>query len=82
MSDFGVLQAKNRFSELIERAENGEKITITRHGKPVVHFTKAEEDAETKRKRAHEALAWIRANRPKTGITTEEILEWIKEGRR
>lgn len=31
----GVAEAKDRLSELIERAEHGEPITITRHGRPV-----------------------------------------------
>ena len=33
--DVGVLEAKNRFSELLDRVERGEQVTITRHGKPV-----------------------------------------------
>lgn len=31
-----IAQAKAQFSELVKRAESGEKIVITRHGKPVV----------------------------------------------
>ncbi len=33
--DVGVLEAKNRFSELLDRVEQGEQVTITRHGRPV-----------------------------------------------
>jgi prevent-host-death family protein len=32
-------EAKNRLSELIRAAEDGEKVIITRHGKPVVQIT-------------------------------------------
>jgi prevent-host-death family protein len=31
----GTLEAKTHFSRLLARAERGEEITITRHGKPV-----------------------------------------------
>jgi antitoxin (DNA-binding transcriptional repressor) of toxin-antitoxin stability system len=34
--DLGVAEAKARFSELIERVANGERITVTRRGKPAV----------------------------------------------
>ena len=32
-------EAKNRLSELIRTAEDGEKVIVTRHGKPVVPIT-------------------------------------------
>lgn len=35
----GVLEAKNRLSDLIERASRGERIVITRRGQPMVEFT-------------------------------------------
>ncbi|NWG54061.1 MAG: type II toxin-antitoxin system prevent-host-death family antitoxin [Hydrogenophilaceae bacterium] len=38
MADFSVAEAKARLSELIERAEKGEGVVITRHGKPVVEL--------------------------------------------
>ena len=36
MSSHSVAEAKNRLSQLIERALDGEEIVITRHGHPVV----------------------------------------------
>lgn len=38
MSEHSVADAKNRLSELIERALNGEGVVITRHGRPVVEL--------------------------------------------
>lgn len=35
MDRVGIFEAKSRFSELVERAEAGDEVTITRHGKPV-----------------------------------------------
>jgi prevent-host-death family protein len=31
----GTYDAKSHFSELLDRVESGEEITITKHGKPV-----------------------------------------------
>jgi prevent-host-death family protein len=34
MHEIGVFEAKNRLSALLDQVEQGEEITITRHGKP------------------------------------------------
>lgn len=34
----GLFEAKTHFSELVARAEAGEEITITRHGRPVARL--------------------------------------------
>jgi prevent-host-death family protein len=36
--DVSIAQAKNRLPELIRAVENGEKVVITRHGKPVAQI--------------------------------------------
>jgi prevent-host-death family protein len=36
MSQYNVVEAKNRLSELIDRVLKGEGVVITRHGRPVV----------------------------------------------
>ncbi len=36
MSVHSVAEAKNRLSELIDRAPEGEDVVITRHGRPVI----------------------------------------------
>lgn len=38
MSVHSVAEAKNRLSELIDRALKGEGVVITRHGRPVVEL--------------------------------------------
>jgi prevent-host-death family protein len=35
MAEIGTFEAKNRFSELLDRVERGEHVVITRRGKPV-----------------------------------------------
>jgi len=42
MSSHSVAEAKNKLSELIDRVLDGEGVTITRHGKPVVRLKPVE----------------------------------------
>ena len=39
MSQHSVAETKNQLSELIDRAEKGEEIVITRHGHPVARIS-------------------------------------------
>ncbi len=38
MSTFSITEAKAHLSELLERAEKGEEVVITRRGEPVAHL--------------------------------------------
>jgi len=38
MSVHNLVEAKTRLSDLIDRAQQGEAVVITRHGKPVVEL--------------------------------------------
>lgn len=38
MDEVGAYEAKTHLSQLLDRAERGEHITITRHGKPVARL--------------------------------------------
>jgi prevent-host-death family protein len=38
MSEFGMHEAKTKLSQLVERAEAGEDIVVTRNGKPAVRL--------------------------------------------
>ena len=38
MTAIGIFEAKNRLSELVERAARGEEIVITRRGQPVARL--------------------------------------------
>ena len=37
--DVSIAEAKNRLPELIRAVEDGERVVITRHGKPVAQLT-------------------------------------------
>lgn len=81
MSKYGVLEARNMFSALVDRAANGEEVTITKHGKPVARLVPPGNE-EKRSERAREAVAWIRANRKKNALNGLSIKDLIEEGRR
>jgi prevent-host-death family protein len=74
----GLFEAKQKLSELVERASRGEQIAITRHGKPLAVIGPAQE----KRLDAREVFDKIesirkRSRKPST-VTTKQLTE---EGR-
>jgi prevent-host-death family protein len=76
-------EAKARLSELLARAENGETITILRHGKPVARITPMER-ATTDADRKAYMRDWLRIRR-EANITLGDDLDiktLVAEGRR
>ena len=60
MSTHSVAEAKNQLSRLIDLAQSGEAVVITRHGHPVAEIR----PIKTNRKAAREAdLAWLDSKR-------------------
>jgi prevent-host-death family protein len=45
MTDIGVAEAKRRFSELLDRVAEGERIVIERRGRPAVVLVPPDEEA-------------------------------------
>lgn len=81
MNTIGAFEAKTQFSKLLDRAERGEEIVVTRRGKPVVRispFKVAPGSAD-----AHQAMEEMRsrANRIGISVTIDDIRSWINEGR-
>lgn len=60
MSEHSVVEARNQLSALIDRAEAGERVVITRHGQPVVELraVKAAKAPVTKAD-----MDWLRARK-------------------
>ena len=78
----GVLEARNRLSELLEAAQRGEEVVITKRGEPVATL-----NAIRKRLTPEEADALMRRVRERRErlaltITPEDIRADIEEGRR
>lgn len=59
MSTFSVAEAKNNLSKLIDLALKGERVTITRHGAPVVELRPAQ---AVSRAITRADLDWLEAN--------------------
>ncbi len=70
MRKVGLFEAKQKLSELVERASRGERIGITRRGKLAAQIVPAQEEVEMERIR--------KRAKPLRGITTKDLSE---EGR-
>ena len=76
----GAYEAKTRFSELLERVESGESLTITRHGTPVAHLVPVRpRSTREQRKAAIVALRNLSKNNKLKGLKIKDL---IAEGRR
>lgn len=75
----GTFEAKNRFSELIERAARGAEITITKHDKPVARIVPADDAAAKVRRQAVADLRALRGRYRLDGVSAKEL---ISAGRR
>ncbi len=77
MRQMGLFEAKQKLSELVERAGRGERIGITRRGKLAAVIGPAQEEADLKK--AFEEIEKIRKRSKKVpGVTVKSLIE---EGR-
>ena len=82
MREVPTTEAKSRLAELLRAVEYGETIAITRHGKTVARLTPALDQERASQKEAVERFRAWREQRPRTGMTREEILTARHEGHR
>ncbi|MFH0341143.1 MAG: type II toxin-antitoxin system Phd/YefM family antitoxin [Chromatiales bacterium] len=84
MSEVGIYEAKTHFPKLIERVQQGERITITKHGKPVADLVPAQRKDREAARRAWDDLMALREELRARGVrvTRDEIIAWKNEGRR
>lgn len=80
MNDFALYEAKNRLSELIDRVETGEEITITRRGKVVARLVPP--PGERVDKQARDAVAALKSSREGVSLGTLKSGDLIRDGRR
>ena len=74
--------AKAQLSDLIRDVEQGEAIAITRNGKDVAALVPFEDAERERRRQAVERFKERRRKWKKIKVSTEEIFEFINEGRR
>ena len=79
MKEIGAFEAKNKLAELLDLAERGEEIIITRHGKQVARLGPVQKPFD--REAARRAVATIKELRKGQFIDSETIKEYINEGR-
>ena len=81
----GIYEVKTHLAEMVERAERGESITITRRGKAVARLVPMEAAPDLARhRRAWDELMAVKEGLRARGMgaSKQEILSWVKEGRR
>lgn len=80
MTSVGAYRAKTHLAELLDRVEGGERITITRHGRPVAVLIPVSGAPDLT---VDEAIAELRSFRSRhtlgEGLTVRDL---ITEGRR
>lgn len=82
MNEIGAFEAKNKLSELLDRAERGEEVIITRRGRPVAKLVPVKPQRD--RERAREAVRGIRELAKEMNLGPFDWEEWKKyrdEGR-
>ena len=78
MSTIGAYKAKTHFSQLVERVARGERITVTRHGVPVLTMQPISNHPKTPPEAVIDAIKAFRKGRKLTGVSIRELIE---EGR-
>lgn len=80
MKTVGAFEAKNTLGSLLDLVEQGEEVTITRHGKPVARLVSPSTDVD--RTDAQRAVEEIR--RASKGVTLGglSLKEMIEDGRK
>ncbi len=75
----GAFEAKNKFSELLERVGRGAEFTITKHDRPVARLVPAFSQTRNRRKKA---AAELRAMSERYSLKGLSVRALIDEGRR
>lgn len=76
----GAYDAKTRLSELLERVEAGEEITITRHGSPVARLVPIERGPSVEARQ--QAVEQMRQLASKNKLGSIKVKDLVAEGRR
>jgi prevent-host-death family protein len=80
MREIGAFEAKNKLAELLDLAEKGEEIIITRHGKQVARLGPIHKRFD--REAARQAVADIKEMSQGVKLDGLTVRELIDEGRK
>lgn len=78
-TEVGAFDAKTRLSEILRKVEQGERFTITVRGRPVADVVPSQGHDQ---RRVTEAVEALRSFPRITGVSGDEVLAWIREGRK
>ena len=82
MDSIGIYEAKSRLSELVEKAEAGEVVTITRRGKPVAKIVAVKRSEVVDNSEAvDELIRYSKTIKLKRRLTQRELREMREWGR-
>lgn len=76
----GAYEARTHFSDLLARVENGEEITITRHGTPVAYLVPVQRKPTSDERRT--AIDAMRSASSRHSLGGATIKDLIVKGRR
>ena len=79
MSSHSIAETKNRLSELVARAEKGEEVVITRHGRPVAKISGVQN--KEPHRITKEDVEWLRKHRVKGKIPEEDAGTFVSRMR-
>jgi prevent-host-death family protein len=78
-TEIGAFDAKTKLSEILRKVEQGERFTITKRGRAIADVVPTQHRDQRRVREAVEALR----NFPRiTGVSGDEVLQWIREGRK
>lgn len=80
MERIGAFEAKNRLSELLQRAKNGQKILITKRNQPVAVLGPVEKGVDAGKGKL-DLITRVRRLRRHQGTLAESLKALIEEGR-
>lgn len=84
MANYGVAEARNKFTHLLERVEDGETVIITKHGKPVAELrpaaTAKPRMTEAERQAWYDEFVKRRNARPPLSAPAAELVRATRDG--
>jgi prevent-host-death family protein len=75
----GAFEAKNRFSELLDRVRHGAEVVITKHDRPVAKLVPVSAPVRAERRKTTTELRALSKRYSLKGLTLRELID---EGRR
>lgn len=84
MANYGVAEAKNKFTHLLDRVQEGESITITKHGRPIAELRSARvvpaKLTGEARREWYREFVQRRNARPPLGMSAAELVRSMRDG--